>query len=490
MFSSFRNFGLFSLGFFLAGLMAIEGEAKPKGDLKMRSVGISYLDCHFHLYDSLQKNIFKYAETGYNEVRSSEQWCSFLEKNGFRVTRGIAGLPTAFVAEYGSGRPVIGMMAEYDALRGMSQDTVPYEKPLVSGQPGHGCGHNLLGTGSVSGAVAVSKWLAQGHSGTIRIFGCPAEEGGGGKAYMVRGHCFDGLDAMLDWHPDTRNTVNTQSGLADVQVRFTFHGKASHASGAPEKGRSALDAVEVFDYMMNMMREHVPQTSRIHYIITDGGKAPNVVPETAQVLYYFRSPDRKIVQDILSRALKAAEGAAMGTGTSFDHEIVSGNYERLENDAMAELIGRNLQLAGGVRYDARESAFAAELMRNSGIRDTSVLRMARNVAPPTAEGYEAYVSSDVGNVTWEVPTGSFRYACFIPGGNGHSWQQTASGGTTIGTKGALGAAKVLYLSAYDLFTNPELIVEARREFLEKRGPDFVFEPLMGNRNPPFDYCRP
>jgi aminobenzoyl-glutamate utilization protein B len=465
----------------LACSIAATVGAKPKKDSKMHSVGIVYLDTHFHLYDSLQKCIFRFAETGYNEVRSSEQWCSFLEKNGFRVTRGIAGLPTAFVAEFGSGRPVIGMMAEYDALKGMSQDTVPFQKALVPGQPGHGCGHNLLGTGSVAGAVAVSKWLASGHKGTIRLYGCPAEEGGGGKAYMMREHCFDGLDAMLDWHPDTRNTVNTQSGLANVQVKFTFHGKAAHASGAPEQGRSALDAVEAFDYMMNMMREHVPQTSRIHYIITNGGKAPNVVPDLAQVLYYFRSPDRKVVQDIFSRALKAAEGAAMGTGTTFEYEIMSGNYERLPNSVMSDLIGRNLSLVGGVHYDARELAFAAELMKNSGLQDTTLLWKARKVVPPVAEGYEAYVSSDVGNVTWAVPTGSFRYACFIPGGNGHSWQQTSSGGTTIGTKGALGAASVLYLSAYDLFTDPSLVSAAQQEFVKSRGADFVFEPLMGDR---------
>jgi aminobenzoyl-glutamate utilization protein B len=472
----------------MAGSM-LPAAAKAKKDAKTQSAGIVYLDSSFGLYDSLQKAVFNYAETGYNELRSSAQWCAFLERNGFRVTRGIAGIPTAFVAEYGRGKPVIGMMAEYDAIKGMSQDTVPFKRALKEGAPGHACGHNLLGTGSVAGAVAVSRWLAQGHRGTIRLYGCPAEEGGGGKAYMVREHCFDGVDAMLDWHPDTRNTVNAQSGLANIQVKFTFHGKASHASGAPEEGRSALDAVEAFDYMMNMMREHVPQTSRIHYVITNGGKAPNVVPDLAQVLYYFRSPDRKVVKDIFQRALKAAEGAAMGTGTTFEYEIMSGNYERLRNDAMASLVERNLRLVGGVSYDARELAFAAELMGNSGIKDTSVLWKARQVVPEQAEGYEAYVSSDVGNVTWVVPTGSFRYACFIPGGNGHSWQQTSSGGTTIGTKGALGAAKVLYLSAYDLFTDPALLQSVRNEFNAARGEGFVFEPLMGDRKPPFDYSK-
>ena len=446
--------------------------------------GLKYLDSSFHLYDSLQKRIWNYAETGYKEFKSSEQWASFLESQGFTVERGVAGIPTAFVATYGNGAPVIGMMAEYDALAGMSQDTVPYRKHLIDGASGHGCGHNVLGTGSVAGAVAVSKWLAQGGRGTVKLFGCPAEEGGGGKAYMMREGVFEGLDAMLDWHPDTRNTVNKSTGLANVQVQFTFRGRASHASGAPDEGRSALDAVEVFDYMMNMMREHVPQTSRIHYVITDGGKAPNVVPDRASVKYYFRSPSREVVQDLLQRALKAAEGAAMGTGTTMDYELVSGNYERLQNDAMADLVWRKLQEVGGIKLDERERNFALAIADQSG-SDVSLIDRLGVVVPPADEGYEAYVSSDVGNVTWAVPTGSFRYACFAPGGVGHSWQQVSSGGTTIGTKGALGAARVMYLCAVELLSNDATLQAVRQEFLQRRGADFKFEPMMGNRRPPF-----
>ena len=448
-------------------------------------IGVKYLDAHFAMYDSLQKSIFNYAETAYGEIRSVEQWTRYLESEGFTVERNAGGIPTAFVASFGSGSPVIGMMAEYDAIAGMSQDTVPYRKPLIPGAPGHACGHNVLGTGSIAGAVAVSKYLAaSGASGTVKLFGCPAEEGGGGKAYMMTGGVFDGLDAMLDWHPDTRNTVNKATGLANVQVLFTFKGKSSHASGAPDAGRSALDAVESFNYMMNMMREHVPQTSRIHYVITDGGKAPNVVPDRASVKYFFRSPSRETVQDILSRALKAAEGAAMGTGTTFDYELVSGNYERLPNDEMAALVGRSLQKVGGISLDEREMEFAREVASVSGANASLIDRLSK-VVPPADEGYEAYVSSDVGNVTWAVPTGSFRYSCFTPGGVGHSWQQVASCGTTIGTKGAIGAAKVLYYSAVELITDARLLSRVREEFLSRRGPDFTFQPMMGNRRPPF-----
>ena len=448
-------------------------------------IGVKYLDAHFAMYDSLQKSIFNYAETAYGEFRSAEQWTRYLESEGFTVERNAGGIPTAFVASFGSGSPVIGMMAEYDAIAGMSQDTVPYRKPLIPGAPGHACGHNVLGTGSIAGAVAVSKYLAaSGASGTVKLFGCPAEEGGGGKAYMMTGGVFDGLDAMLDWHPDTRNTVNKATGLANVQVLFTFKGKSSHASGAPDAGRSALDAVESFNYMMNMMREHVPQTSRIHYVITDGGKAPNVVPDRASVKYFFRSPSRETVQDILSRALKAAEGAAMGTGTTFDYELVSGNYERLPNDEMAALVGRSLQKVGGISLDEREMEFAREVASVSGANASLIDRLSV-IVPPADEGYEAYVSSDVGNVTWAVPTGSFRYSCFTPGGVGHSGQQVASCGTTIGTKGAIGAAKVLYYSAVELITDARLLSRVREEFLSRRGPDFTFQPMMGNRRPPF-----
>ena len=467
----------------LAALVLLPADAKVRAR-KAQTAGLRYLDSSFHLYDSLQKRIWNYAETGYTEFRSAEQWASFLESQGFTVERGVAGIPTAFVASYGSGAPVIGMMAEYDALPGMSQDTVPYRKPLVPGANGHGCGHNLLGTGSVAGAVAVSRWLAEGHKGTVKLFGCPAEEGGGGKAYMMREGVFEGLDAMLDWHPDTRNTVNTTSGLANVQVQFNFYGRSSHASGAPEEGRSALDAVEAFDMMMNLMREHVPQSTRIHYVITNGGKAPNVVPSEAGVRYYFRSPSRKVVGELLQRALAAAEGAAMGTGTRMDYELLSGNYERLPNEALSRLLESKLAEVGGLKLDARELDFAHAVAAESGA-DASLIDRLSVVVPPSAEGYEAYVSSDVGNVTWAVPTGSFRYACFAPGGVGHSWQQVSSGGTTIGTKGALGAARVLYLAAYELLTDSALLASVRSEFLDRRGPDFKFEPLMGNRRPPF-----
>jgi aminobenzoyl-glutamate utilization protein B len=370
----------------------------------------------------------------------------------------------------------------------MSQDTVSFKKAVVDGGAGHGCGHNLLGTGSVAGAVAISKWLAEGHEGTVKLFGCPAEEGGGGKAYMAREGCFDGVDAVLDWHPDICNLVNTESGLANVQMRFTFHGISSHASSAPEKGRSALDAVEAFNFMMNMMREHVPDGTRIHYAVTDGGKAPNVVPDRAQVLYYLRNGSREVVADLKERALKAAQGAAMGTGTEMEYEVVSGNFERLYVESLASVLQKNLEAVGGVIYDDREMQFAKDMLAASGIEDMAVLDKPAAVLPlgcdyPTLKG----VSSDVGNVTWVAPTASFRAATFVPAGLGHCWQFTSSGGTTIGTKGVMNVAKVLFFTAYDLYCSPETVKTVKNEFEMKRGRDFIFEPLIGDRQPPLDY---
>lgn len=472
----------------LAFVCSISAFAQKMPKAKRSNAGTAYIEQAFKTYDALQKKQHSLAELGYLEFESCELLARHLEEHGFTVERGVAGIPTAFVATFGNGKPVIGLLAEYDALPGMSQDTVSYKKPLVEGGNGHGCGHNLLGTGSVAGAVAISKWLAQGHEGTVKLFGCPAEEGGGGKAYMVREGCFDGTDIVLDWHPDICNLVNTESGLANVQMRFTFHGVSSHASSAPEKGRSALDAVEAFNYMMNLMREHVPDGTRIHYAITDGGKAPNVVPAKAQVLYYLRNQSRAVVADLKERAIKAAEGAALGTGTTMEYEVVSGNFERLYNQRLAEVLQKNLEAVGGVAYDEREKAFAIDMLKSSGITDFSVLEKPTKVLPlgcdyPTLRG----VSSDVGNVTWAVPTASFRGATFVPAGLGHCWQFTSSGGTTIGTKGVMNVAKVMFFTAYDLYTQPSVVEEVQKEFTERRGSDFVFVPLIGDRNPPLDY---
>ncbi|MDR2858986.1 MAG: amidohydrolase, partial [Mediterranea sp.] len=347
----------------------------------LNNVSIEYLNSSFSVYDKLQKQIWNNPELCFIETKSSGFLQAHLKEIGFTVEGGVAGMPTAFVATYGSGSPVIGILAEFDALPGLSQDTVPYRKALVEGGNGHACGHNVFGVGSVAGGVAVKQWLeSTKHTGTIKIYGTPAEEGGGGKVYMVREGLFKGTDIVLDWHPATENAVNVATGTAIQMIDYTFHGVAAHAAGSPDKGRSALDGVEAMDYMVNLLREHVPFTSRIHYVITNGGEAPNVVPDYAKVSYYIRSPQREILKELTEWINQAAEGAAKGTQTTVTSEIISGFYEKLGNKKLAILAQQNLEIVGGIKYDARERAFAEEIVKGLG-SDLSTLKAVEEIKP-------------------------------------------------------------------------------------------------------------
>lgn len=449
-------------------------------------VGIEYLDTHFKTYDRIQKAIHSYAEVGYQEYKSSALLIAHLEENGFTVEKGVADIPTAFVATFGSGKPVIGVLAEYDALPGLSQDTVGFKKPIVEGGPGHGCGHNMLGTASVAGAVAISKWLAQGHEGTVKLFGCPAEEGGGGKNYMVRDGVFDGLDAVLNWHPSSLNRVALSPGLASMNVLFTFRGKSAHASGGPWLGRSALDGVEAFNMMVNLMREHITPETRIHYVITHGGDAPNVVPDFAQVNYYIRHSKVAEMLDIFERVKAAAEGAAKGTGTTVEMEILNGNYPVLVNRALCEDVLRNLVKVGGVMLDEREKDLVREVLRSSG-QDPANIANFETVNPVLVEPKPGGGSSDVGSVSQVAPTSNLAVACAMNQNPGHCWQQVAIGGSTIGTKAVINVGKVFYLTAVDVYTKPELLKKIRDEYEAVQGKDFKYKSLVGDRKPPFDY---
>lgn len=449
---------------------------------------LKYLNQSFQIYDELQKSIWAHSELGFLETESSSLLQNHLKENGFSVEANLAGMPTAFVATYGSGSPVIGILAEFDALPGLAQDTVSYRQHIDHKEGGHACGHNLFGTGSVAGAIAIQKWLSENkHAGTIKVFGTPAEEGGGGKVYMVRDGVFKGVDIVLDWHPSASNGVNVGAGTAIQMIDYTFHGKASHAAGSPDKGRSALDGVEAFNYMVNLSREHIPSSSRIHYVITKGGEAPNVVPEIASVSYYIRSPKREILNDLVEWVDQASEGAAKGTQTKVSREIISGFYERLYNKKLSELVQRNLELVGGVHYDEREHKFAEEIVKDLGF-EASKLEEAKVVKPLAIENPDqGGGSSDVGDVSWNVPTVSFGTASFIPGSAGHSWQNVAAGGTTIGTKALINSAKVIALTAIDLYTNPQLVKEAKEEFEGRRGEAFSYESLIGDRAPALEY---
>lgn len=431
--------------------------------------------------------IWEWAEVGYQEHQSSALLQQTLKEAGFEVKAGVAGIPTAFVATYGSGKPVVGILAEYDALPGVSQAAVPERQVRDDQSAGHACGHHLFGAGSSGAAIAVKEWLASsGHQGTIRLFGCPAEEGGAGKVYLVREGLFDDVDAVLHWHPGSSNSASAASSLANKSAKFRFYGNASHAAASPWNGRSALDGVEAMNYMVNLLREHSLPESRIHYVITRGGEAPNVVPEFAEVYYYVRHPEMAEVRALFDRVVKAAEGAATGTGTRMEYEVIHGIFNVLPNKTLGEVMHSKLQQVGGVSYTAKETAFATKIMEtyeSEGLSPAS----AKSIAPFEVREKGSGGSTDVGDISWVVPTAGLRAATWVPGTSAHSWQAVAAGGTSIGHKGMMVAAKTMALAAIEIIQKPELATKAKEELLKRRGKDFTYEALLGDREPPLDY---
>ncbi|MEO6135023.1 MAG: amidohydrolase [Ginsengibacter sp.] len=435
-------------------------------------------------YKKIALNIWDYAEVGFKETKSSLLLQNTLKDNGFNVEAGVAGMPTAFVATFGTGKPIIGILAEFDALPGLSQDSTASQTPIANKNSGHGCGHNLFGTGSVAAGIAIKKLMDEGKiKGTIKVYGCPAEEGGAGKVYMVREGLFNNVDVVLHWHPADENLVTYTSALANKSAKFRFHGIAAHASMAPEKGRSALDAVEGMDYMVNMMREHIPQESRIHYIITHGGTAPNIVPDFAEVYYYVRNPDRSNVEDIFKRVVKAAEGAALGTETKMEYEVIHGVHDLLINKTLAVNMQSNLEKVGGVTYTPDEIIFARKL-QTSFLGTVPSLDSASFIKPLHTQNNLG--STDVGDVSYVVPTVGIEIATWVPGTPAHSWQAVACGGTDIGMKGMIVAAKTIAYTAIDLFLTPALIKKAKDEFTISKG-DYQYKALLGDRKPALHY---
>jgi len=434
---------------------------------------------------SLAQDIWEFAELGYLEKRSTRRLQQFLKKRGFRVEVNLADMPTAFVASSGSGKPVIAILAEFDALPGLSQSATPTRNPIVDGAPGHACGHHLFGAASASAGAAIASWLeATGRSGTVRVYGTPAEEGGSGKVYLTRAGVFDDVDVVLHWHPGSRNDASPSSSTANKSARFTFHGIAAHAAAAPDRGRSALDGVEAMNFMVNLMREHVPSDSRIHYIITDGGAAPNIVPETAQVYYYVRHPSADMALALFERVVATARAAALGTGTEMDYEVMHANYPLLPNETLARKVHANLVSLGGISYTDDEEQFARTI-RASLLGALPPLESAGQVQP--FEFRQNMGSTDVGDVSWNVPTVGFSTATWVPGTSAHSWQAVAAGGMSIGHKGMLLAVKLLALTASDLYQDPHLIRAAREELIRRQGENFEYSALLGDRDPPLDY---
>ncbi len=449
---------------------------------------VAHVEAGAAQYAGIAQQIWDLAEVGYQEVESSALLRGALAASGFSIEEGVAGMPTAFVASWGSGSPVVGILAEFDALPGITQDRSPERSARPEMGAGHACGHHLFGAGSVAAALAVKAWLEEsGTPGAVRLYGTPAEEGGAGKVYMVRAGLFDDVDAVLHWHPSGANSASPSSSLANKSAKFRFHGISAHAAGAPEHGRSALDGVEAMNHMVNMLREHVPQETRIHYVITAGGHAPNVIPDFAEAFYYVRNPDPVMVQSLFERVVAAAEGAAMGTGTRMDYEVIHGLFAMLPNETLQRRAQANLEHVGGVTYDETERIFA-EAIRKTLREDAPPLEAAATVQPymPRRGGG----STDVADVSWVVPTVGMTAATWVPGTPAHSWQAIAAGGMSIGNKGMIVAAKTLAMTAVDLFTDADLLAAATAEHREKVGPDFEYVSLVGDRDPPLDYRKP
>jgi aminobenzoyl-glutamate utilization protein B len=448
-------------------LATVEGDAKPISDTALQ--------------------IWKFAELGYLETQSSALLQQRLKGAGFAITPGIAGQPTAFVASFKNGSgPVIALLAEYDALPGLSQAAVPVKQSLGAAG-GHGCGHNLFGTASTYAAIAVKEWMVKNKiQGELRVYGTPAEEGGSGKAYMVRDGLFRDVDTAVHWHPGNANSAAQSPSMANISGKFRFHGISSHASGAPDKGRSALDAVEAMNAMVNLMREHIPDRTRIHYAITNGGKAPNVVPAEAEVYYYVRHQDPEVVRSVMERVKKAANGAAMGTETTVDFEQTGGVYSMLPNEALMKVMDRNLQTVGGIQWNSEELAFA-EKIRQTLPAGGPPLSSVGEIEPAKIGADALGGSTDVSDVSWVTPTVGLTTATFVPGSAGHSWQNAAAAGTTIGVKGAMVATKALALTTAELFRSPDVIAAAKQELTQRQGPNFAYKAMIGDRKPPLDY---
>ena len=468
------SIGIFSTG--LAGAAAADPSTDTASQLVQQRRALTA---------DLASKIWEWAEIGYQEKKSAELLQSTLAAEGFEIDAGVAGIPTAFVAEYGSGEPVIAILAEYDALPGINQSKAPTRDPVSGKLAGQACGHNLFGAASVSAGIAIRHWLEEtGAEGTIRVYGTPAEEGGSGKVYMTRAGLFEDVDIAMHWHPDDENSAAANTSLANRSAKFRFHGISAHAAGAPERGRSALDGVEAMNMMANMMHEHMPQDARMHYVITAGGNAPNVVPDFAEVFYYVRHPDADGVDEIWQRLEKAAEGAALGTGTTVEWEIIHGNNPLLVNEALARMMDEKLRELGGITYTAEEQAYAEQVAASF---DNPALALGSEGEVQPFEISLGYGSTDVGDVSWAVPTVGLRTATWVPGTSAHSWQAVAASGMSIGHKGADLAAKTLTAAAIELYQNDDLIEAAWEEFEDKRGPNYEYKALLGDRDPPLDY---
>ena len=458
---------------------------------------IKYIDENADIFTGVSDAVWAKPELSLKEFESAKLYCDTLRKYGFEVTEGLAGVATAFCGRYGSGRPVIGILGEFDALSGLSQAAGCSEhKPLVEGAPGHGCGHNMLGAGALGAAFAVKDYLEKsGKPGTVIFYGCPGEEGGAGKAFMAREGMWRELDCALTWHPSDVNEVVTGTNNSSIQVLYKFHGVSAHAAGDPENGRSALDAVELMNTGVQYLREHMTSDCRVHYAIIDaGGVSPNVVQSEASVLYMVRANKVRDSVKLLARVDKIAQGAALMTETSFDRQFIDGTAELVPNYTLEELLYRIFNEVGLPEYSAEEKTLAEALRKTYDV----------TTAPGIAAGFDADIaadvaertnglsdalcgfimpeyhstgfvagSTDVGDVSWQTPAAQVHCVTFPFGAAGHSWQNVSSGGTSLGHKGLINAAKIIACAAIELMNNPETLQKARDEFARRTKSGYV-----------------
>lgn len=474
--------------------------------MQEKQLAFQAIEEHRNALCRLSDAIWDHPETGFHEVFAADAYTRFLEEQGFAVERQLAGIPTAFCGSYGSGSPVIGILGEFDALPGLSQESCAAErKEVTPGGAGHGCGHNLLGVGSLAAAIGIKAWLEQGHEGTVKFFGCPAEEGGAGKGFMARDGVFDGLDIAFSWHPGDFNSVSTDSTLANYKICYHFKGISSHAGISPDLGRSALDAAELMNVGVQFLREHVRPDVRIHYAFTDvGGESPGVVQSHAKVLYLMRAPGLPQVRSVYERVNKIARGAAMMTETEVEIEFIKACSNVLLNKTLYQVLQANMEALGPIDFSAEDTELAAKIQATIETRDDYYMEVASQIADPALRAAAlaekdaplhanvmplapsesvSPASSDVGDVSWVCPVAQISTATMPAGTPMHSWQEVSVGKSEMAHKGMIYAGKVLAGAAIDALINPEIIKAAKEEMHQRTGGEKYIAPIPADVKP-------
>ncbi|MEP2770586.1 MAG: amidohydrolase [Fulvivirga sp.] len=469
----------------LAVTVFFTASAQKKGKVNSeKQYAIKAAENKYDELTTLSDKIWSYEEIAFQEKQSAEALIAYAEANGFKVTKGVAEIPTAFVAEYGSGQPIIGIMGEFDALPGLSQKTVPQKDPLNKGGAGHGCGHNLFGTASLGAATIIKELIADGKlKGTIRYYGTPAEEKFFGKLWMVRAGLFDDVDVMMDWHPSSETKANVQSSLALVDFMVEFYGQAAHASGDPWNGRSASDALELYTTGINYYREHIKPTVRIHYHIQDGGQVVNVVPDYSRIWTRVRDTKREGMEAVWKHVERIAEGAAIMADVDYKIKLISGVHEVLPNRTGGAALQANLEYLGEIAYTEEEVAFGKNIQKETGKpqigMDTKINPMEETLEHPMGG------STDVGDVSWVVPTVRLSATVAPKDTPWHSWAVVACGGMSIGHKGMIYATKALSMTMIDFFQNEKLRAGIKEEFKERKG-DYTYKGILPDGPPPLE----